>query len=710
MAVKTKPRPKRRQPSGRAVFPRRLSWREVESAFDHFFDVGLRDQTAERIILRFRRARSQLLPLFSSMVVSPYERERLIALELLERMGGRATLQMVEELLGDHDVYEAFKFDLRHLRETLAARVGSQPDDDEDEERDDADGESTATAESSEDERKPKAGRARRRRGRGSASDEDGEPELTVSTRPLPQALPDNAPLDATFFARPSDSFMARLDAEPEAVLSAFAALPDKKQVSFIDRLAAVREPNVWRFLVLQLESGDVAVIQSALKGLERQLERECIPFVEALLERGPARTVKQRATRLLAQLQAEPPEPADEAADATEAGPAAEGESATSGKPAPKPRSRRGRGGRPAPLPKEAAAAEPVEAPVEEPATEPETPREQRRDGRREQRRDRDRGRRRGPAPLAELAAAAAEPELGLAEYPAPTPRTGEPLAVEGRLPVLLGCVAGGVGIDGRQELAIFRAGPDDTVARVDLTVGDDGWWSVCYTTGAPKDSLPNDAGWAKVTASYVRQRLQQAAVVNAQQARALPSYASAALAFVGSGKKVETEEELPSEPQPLTQGAVEALLEHPLMADWRITFRPRSGAVARWLATRGRRIASRLRKQLIDEVIDGWLATNSLADVILRLRRQAHLLDRAGEPLAATALALAAELTAGRTRDSLLLRELAYRGFVRGVDFERQQSREQQRESWVKVQRARRAQQNGLAARPAPRKPRRR
>ncbi|NUP99216.1 MAG: HEAT repeat domain-containing protein, partial [Armatimonadetes bacterium] len=319
----------RGRPQGRSnSFQRRLTWREVETAFNYLFDVGLDNDEAERIVLRFRRARSQLLPLFSGMVVSPYEQERLVALTCLGKMGGATTAKMLDDVLADIDVHEAFKRDVRQLRETISPEP--QPDEEGDEELEEVDtelgvegededelefepaaetdateAEAETTAESeptTEEAREPSRSRRRSRgRGRRREPQEQAPPPVTI---------------DPNVFEAAPEAFLTALDGPIEPLLTAFAELPLPKRLSFIDRSGRLDDARVLRFLVPLLETEEWALVQSALRAIQTLGRVEALEVVERLAADSGRKRVKLRAERVRDHLRelaaAAPPAPAE--------------------------------------------------------------------------------------------------------------------------------------------------------------------------------------------------------------------------------------------------------------------------------------------------------------------------------------------------------------------------------------------------------------
>jgi HEAT repeat protein len=702
MAIKARQK-RRPQPSGRSVFPRRLSWCDVDAALDYLFRSGVETPEAQRIVLRFKRARSQLLPIFGCMVVSPYERERAMALILLERMGGRTTLQVVEGLLLDQDVYDAFKLDLTRLRDVLAPRVGEAPDEEDDEdgeaapprrrrgrrgEEDEGEAEAGAGAEG-EGEGEGRRPRPRSRRGRPAPKGRAGDTARPIETtrsdgaividaaaaldameaagtdppapsaaeepergtrRPQPRRRPLSRDKARELVTKPSEAFLDALDGGLPVLLEVFAELPAEKRVSFVDRLARTPDARAVPFLGDLLRSPERAVVQSVLKTLTAIGSPTAIPALEALIQASPARSVRVRAEQLCTELGARP---------AAEPAPAAFG------------------------------YGEESEPRGEEPDAE--------RSGRSRSRRRRGRGGRTGGPETEGVEIESAEPEtvdaappvdtvgLLLPALAVPTP-SEEPLTVGARLPRLHECLVSGVGPDGTQEFRVYRAGEGDTLERLTSVVSESGWHGTRHDHGLSADADAVDraaaaetgAALLPLTLAYVRARVQHAAAINADLGLALPRDASATLAWLGSSRRVDVAEEMrPDVPRP-TQEAVEALLGHPLMALWRVGLATDGSAMHRWLATRGRRTASRQRKLLIDEVIETWLARHHRVQLAEQLRRQALLLRRAdAEAEADTALACAAALLDADPLSSLLLREIAYRAFYTGVETRRGERR---------------------------------
>jgi hypothetical protein len=658
----------------RGAFPRRLTWCEIEAIFDHFFAAGTQTPEAQRAVLRFRRSRTQILPIFSWMVVSPYERERLLALDLLDRIGGRSTLQMIEDLLGDIDVYEAFKLDLQRLKESLAARVSAQPDDDE--EREDEDEDDGAAAEGAEDGqaagpapagRRPRP-RSRRRGERAAeteletATESESESESDAERpagrgRPAPKgrggAQPTALEDDDDLLGKPGEAFLRACAGPIEPLLEAFAEMALDKRVSFVDRLARIDDPRLVGFLGALLTNPERALVQSALRAIAALGRVEALPALEEFLAAGPPRGVRGRAEQVRQALLAAAP--AAEAAQPANEEPAAG--------PAPRSRRRRRSGGRSAETVEAVETSETGETPAA-PAPRPRPAR---------------------PAESAKRESAAEALGLVLPAVEPLAPIT-ESLTIGAHLPRLHNCLAGGQAADGSQRFAVYRAGAEGTIERLTLLVGADGWLGASHQSGLPPDidrrDRAADAGWVEATVGYVRTRLQQAAAINADLQRPLPREASAALAYLGSGRRTEDAEELPTAPVAVSQAAVETLLDHPVMAGWRLELRPGGQALRQWLATRGRRSASRQRKLLIDEVVGAWLGLLPPAELAARLRRQALLLRRAeAEAEADTALAGAALLLTGKGLDHPLAREIAYRAFAAGVAGHREQRRRGER-----------------------------
>ncbi|MBI2298324.1 MAG: hypothetical protein HYU66_05120, partial [Armatimonadetes bacterium] len=249
-----------------------MSWSEVESAFDHLFDVGLEDDEARRLTIRFQRARSQLLPIFSSMVVSPFERERVVALAMLERIGGRATVDMLDDILTDVEVHDAYKLDVRQLRTSL------------------------------ED---PGKKRPRLRHGEEGEEVEEAEPpaQAVQTAQPAPPRAEPGAEVSPAVFEGTADTFLAALSADTPGVLTTFAGLTERKRLSFIDRLGRLRDPLLLGFLLPLLGGNEWALVQSVLTTLGNLGLPEAIPAVEQLAGNAQRKRVQMRAQRVLEQL-----------------------------------------------------------------------------------------------------------------------------------------------------------------------------------------------------------------------------------------------------------------------------------------------------------------------------------------------------------------------------------------------------------------------
>ncbi len=627
MAIKSR---QRGRPQGRSSsFQRRLTWREVEASLDHLFDVALDDDEAQRIVRRFARARSQLLPVLSGMVVSPYERERLVALDLLRRMGGAATAKMLDDVLGSEDIHRAYKLEVQRVREALGpiqpeseAEEGEEDEArleraglraaDEGEELEPGD-EVVAVEAEAEPAGEPEAGgrrragrgRSRRRRRRG-----DGE------EAPLATVSPE-------VFAGPAEAILPLLDGPVEPVHAAFATLALPKRLSFIDRSSRVKDQSILAFLLPILETNEWALVQSTLQAIDSLGFVEALPAVERLAAGAQRKRIQLRAERVRDALRAAAPASAP-AAPAAEPAPAA---------PEPRPRPIRPARGR---------AVEWV--------AEPEMP-----------------------------AAPAESTGLGLLAPPEPTPLRGQGAPVsEDRLPRLRACLAGGVGIDGEQRLVLYRQGSEQTTERLALLLHErGGWLGQWYHRGLAADQPRLDAaqaaavgrGLVEVTVGYLRGRVLEVVEAAEQAGVARPEALEPALAFIGAGRKAEPTEGVTA--APASQEQVEALLNHPLFRDWRLALEPGGEAVARWSASSGKRSASRVRRRLIDEVAEAWTATALVAGIPARLRLQAALLERSGEnELAAAALGEADTLARATAVESRLLRELVYRGFQAALD----------------------------------------
>lgn len=658
MAIKAKPKRRAQSNHSRGAFPRRLTWREVESAFNHMFEHGVETTEATRLIHRFKRARSQLLPIFSVMVVSPYERERTLANDLLGKIGGRTTLTMVESVLADIDIYEPFKLELRRLAEKLALDTAHLPDDEDDDDGDGerpvrakADGEADGEAEGEGEERgrqprgRAKRGRAGAARGKRGAPGE-GEAAEVVTERPRPSRRRKLKPLSEgeakQLFSRPGEAFLAALDDPIDRLVAGFWLIDPAKRVSFADRLVKVDEPRLVPFLTALLASDQRALVHSALKAIAALGHPSALEGVEALISRTQTKAVRQRAEEVRAQL-LDPAAraPQSDAAESDEAEEAGDGR-------------RRSRRSRPRPKNADVLGQPDVES-----------------DG--EPGDDEGRGERTQPADAA---------GLGLVVRVAPPVElvNETPIEATARLPRLQNCLASGLGSDGTQWIWVYRAGSGGTLERLTLCVNDAGWQAAVLDQGLPGDADRADLAAAaeageqrvEVTMAYGRRRVQQAASINAERGLALPTCASAAMAWLGTGRRVEVEEEVDGETLITVESAqVLALLEHPLMAGWSVRVTPDGEATAQWLATRRRRSASRQRKLLIDDVVNAWLDEVGSATLAERLRLQAWLLRRANQDeLADVATALAVQLLGDRATDNMLLREIVYRALGVALD----------------------------------------
>jgi len=669
MAIKA--RQKGRSPKGRSSsFQRRLSWREVELAFDHLFDVGLDDDEAQRISVRFKRARSQILPIFAPMVVSPYERERQIALAMLARIGGQTTAKMLDGILADEEIHDAFKLDVRRLREELAP--GLPEDDDEDEledgeEREGADETAEAddeaapseAAETTESESREKPSRRRRRSGRGRGKREQPPAETSI---------------DPQVFDGDPKALLPHLTGDLEPVLQAFGDVALPKRLSFVDRSGRLQDPAILTFLLPLLKTDEWALVQSALRAIGQLGFAQALPDVEELANDSSRKRVKLRAERVREQLlSATQPEAADAPAEA-EPSDQTPDESAE-----PQPKSGRGRGrGRGKPQPKRRGQSDESEP------TEP--------------------------------AAAQPDNEFGLATLPLPEPGRNPEPAIEppAKLPKLGACLASGIRLDGLQRLLVYRQteerGDDQAWDRIEIRIhGQLGWVDLDYTRGLPPTAVKDAQaeGLVEVTVGYIRGRLIEASDLTKGMGHELPEQADAALAFVGSGRRQELSAELPEQADACSQETVETLLNHPLFAGWQLPLDPTGGAVQRWEQTTGKRSASRVRRRLIDDVAKAWYEADVAPNIATQLGRQALLLQRAGEDdLAQTAAACAATLTAEQRHPErhLLLRELVYRGFQEGLDAAQAQRERRSRAAYLNRRRsalARSAFQRGLRRR---------
>lgn len=410
-------------------------------------------------------------------------------------------------------------------------------------------------------------------------------------------------------FIKPGDDFLEALDGPLDDLISAFWKLDEGRRISFVDRLDRIDDPRLGSFLSLLLASDQRPLVHSALIAIDEGGYRNALEGIEALLARDPQKTVRSRAEAVRDRLKSLPP------AAAGDVGATAEG------------------GRRRRPRPKEAAAAAPS---------------------------------------AAEL--------LGLAlEAPREPAAAGETLAAEERLPRLRNCLATPVSAAGRQTIHIYRQGAGGQTQRLSCELSSAGWESVNLTTDLPPDQDRLDLAAAaeagavlvEVTMAYGRRRVQQAAARTTAAEAELPAQSAAAVAWLGTGKRSETEDELPAEPVEATKEQLEALLENPLFADWAVYLSAEGQAVERWFETRNRRDAGRLRKVIIDDVITGWLTLVPAETLAERLRQQAWLLRRAGQPEAADqVLSAAAQLLAGTTTEHALLRELVYRSFAPALD----------------------------------------
>lgn len=644
----------------------------MELAFDHLFDVALDDDEAQRIYVRFKRARSQVLPIFSSMVVSPYERERQVALTMLANIGGQATAKMLDGILADDEVHDAFKLDVRRLRDQLAPDLS--PDDDEDDDLEDAD-EREDVETTTDDETEPvvandevvaaespeRPSRRRRRAGRGRSRKEKQPAEATI---------------DPQVFEGDPQQLLPHLEGPLEPVLQAFADVPLPKRLSFVDRSSRLQDRGILKFLLPLLQTDEWALVQSALRAIGQLGFAEALPDVEALAADSSRKRVKLRAERVRDQLLAA----GDQAAATAETPPETEPEPEPAEPPAPKQRSESGRG---KPQPKrrgrggEAAERQP------EPTA--------------------------GPAD-----------EFGLMEFPPPDVRPAPSPALHApeRLPRLGACLASGVGLDGLQRLMIIRQAEGDEAGydRLEMLLHARlGWVDLAFTRGcgpqAVKDAQEQAAArgeaLVEVTVGYVRGRLSEAADQTKGVGGELPAQAEAALQYVGSGRKQELAAAVPESAEAVGQDVVEQLLNHPLFAGWRLPLAPDGGAVQRWEQTTGKRSASRVRRRLIDDVTRGWHQTGVATTVVERLSQQAWLLQRAGQDdLAQAALACAATLASEQKHPErhLLLRELVYRGFQAGLDQAEARRERQARAAYLHARRnalSRSAFQRGLRRR---------
>jgi len=628
----------------------------VELAFDHLFDVGLDDDEAQRIALRFKRARTQILPIFSQMVVSPFERERSIALAMLARLGGQATAKMLETILADEEIHDAFKLDVRRLREQLAPDL--MPDEDDEDELDEAeeraaddegdeadvvDGDETPAALPAEDGERERPARRRRRagrqRGRRDQPPTDAADAVAVT-------------VDPQVFEGDPQRLLPYLSGPLEPVLQAFGEVALPKRLSFVDRSGRLTEPTILAFLLPLLQTDEWALVQSALRAIGQLGFAEALEEVEKLAADSGRKRVKLRAERVRDQLlEAAQQRAAEAPAESVEVTSESVAEEATvaaaPADEAPEPRTGKGRS---RPQPKRRGRDE-----SSEPA------------------------RAEGDSPAAEFGILTiAAPE----RRPPPTP----PLQPADRLPRLGACLASGIGIDGGQRLLVFRQteadGDEQAWDRLEVRLhAGAGWVDLAFTPGLGPQAikLEQEAATAlgeslvEVTVGYVRGRLSEACDQTTGGGLELPAQADAALQFVGSGRKQDLAASLPEAVEPSSQDAVEQLLNHPLFAGWRLPLAADGGAVQRWEQTTGKRSASRVRRRLIDDVTRAWYQTGIAPAVTDVLLRQALLLQRAGQDtLAQAALGCAASLTGEQRHPErhLLLRELVYRGFQTGLD----------------------------------------
>lgn len=584
------------------------------------------------------------------MVVSPYERERAIALTMLGRIGGQATLKLLDGVLEDVEVHEAYKLSIRQLRDTLEANVQrtGRPDEDEDEDEDEAlvdelladlrvarssrDGDSGVTDDGIETEpaaapadQPPEPARPRgRRRSRRTPTPPDTEPTAT---------------LDPEVFEDLSGRFAAALAASVDAVLDAFRQLPERKRLSFLDRAGRcpeLRTPQMVAFLLPLVTATDWALVHTALNTIGELRLTDALPAVEEVARSAPRKRVQMRAERVRERLR--------EAL-------AADSEPATTPQPTP----RRG----PAPRPR-GVAREASETGDHLPSAAAST----------------------GAEGVPDWLDAPAEPE----------PAIGEPWRASARPGRLQGCYASGFDLAGRQTMLVYRAGADDRLER--LTIRTDqraGWIGAAFESHLPPNTPAEDLAAAErrgellveVTVGYVRSRLRQAEAQSHIAGLPLPRDAEAAIAYTGNARATDTAADLPSEPggEP-SREETEALLDHPLCAGWWLPLRPDAEALTRWQETSRRRNASRLRHKIIDDLLTSWLTASTRARLIDLLRAQAVLLARLGRAdLADVALRFAAQLQRGGDMlEHRLVREIAYRGVQRGIA-ERQASRRRQR-----------------------------
>ncbi|HIE50124.1 MAG TPA: hypothetical protein EYP85_00035 [Armatimonadetes bacterium] len=245
----------------RRVFSRRLSWQEVDAALEVLFAANPDQAGIEGILRRFRRARTQLVPLFVNMLQSPDPQEREMAAFLLREMGGRLTIQTLRKQLADPDLPEESRSSL----EAVLHSLGAAP-----------------------------------------------SPEMREQGR---------RERAARLFDRPPSYILVALEDEDNlpTYVEAFRSLSEERQLALVEQLAAEGDRRALRLFWPLLETESVPLATAVLAGLERLATPDDLPRLEQYRQRAPRKRLKIRVRRIIEHLQATPtpaPPPAVPAAE----------------------------------------------------------------------------------------------------------------------------------------------------------------------------------------------------------------------------------------------------------------------------------------------------------------------------------------------------------------------------------------------------------